>query len=63
MLKPEPCFSLVEKGSSAQQDIVAPIAFGLLQAKGTDELGGLLCKDYTDTSTSSSLFFPCQHYW
>jgi hypothetical protein len=58
MLKPEPYFSMVENGSSSQQDVVALIASELLQAKVIDESGGLSYKDYTDTSTSSSSFFP-----
>jgi hypothetical protein len=58
MRKPKPYFSLVEKGSSTQQVVVALIASGLLQAKGIGESGGIPCRDYMDTSTSSSPFFP-----
>jgi hypothetical protein len=63
MRKPEPYFSLVEKGLSAQQSVVGIIAYGLLQAEGTGESGGSPCRDYRDTSTSYSPFSPHQHYW
>jgi hypothetical protein len=63
MWKPEPYFSLVEKGLSTQQVVVVLVASGLLRVEGIDESGGVPCKDYTDTLTSSSQFFPRQHCW
>jgi hypothetical protein len=56
-------FSHVEMGSLTQQVVAVPITSGPLQAEGTGESDGLLCKDYMDTLTSYFLCFPCQHYW
>jgi hypothetical protein len=50
-------------GLLTQQVVVAPITFGPPQAEGTGESGGLPCTGYMDTSTSSFLCFPRQHYW
>jgi hypothetical protein len=61
MMKLERGFPHVGMGSSAQQLVVVIIASKLPQFEGTDELGGLLCKGYMDTSTSSSPFSPRQH--
>jgi hypothetical protein len=63
MQKPKPDFSLVEKDLSTQQGVVALVSSGLLQVEGIGDSGGLSCRDYTDTSTSSSQIFPCQHCW
>jgi hypothetical protein len=39
------------------------ITFGPLRVEGTGELGGLPCRDCTDTLTSFSLCFLHHHYW
>jgi hypothetical protein len=46
-------FSRVEMGSLTRQVVVVPITSGPPQAEGTDGSGGLPCKDYKDTLTSS----------
>jgi hypothetical protein len=56
-------FSHVEMNSLTWQVVVVPITYGPLQAKGIGDSGGLSCKDYIDTSTSSFMCFPHQHYW
>jgi hypothetical protein len=56
-------FSHVEMGLLTRQATAVPITSGPPQAEGTGESDGLPCKDYMDTSTSSFLCFPHQHYW
>jgi hypothetical protein len=56
-------FSHVEMGLLTRQIVVVPITFARSQDEGIGDSDGLPCKYYTDTSTSSFLCFPHQHYW
>jgi hypothetical protein len=42
---------------------IVPITSVPPEAKGIGESGGLSCKDYMGTSTSSFMCCPHQNYW
>jgi hypothetical protein len=70
LIAPPPCskslelnVSHVEMGLLTCQSIFVPINSGPPQAEATSESGGLLCKDYMDTSTYSFLCCLRHHYW
>jgi hypothetical protein len=51
-------YAHVEMDLLTRQAIYVPITSVHPQAEGTGESGGLLCKDYMGTSTSSFMCFP-----